>query len=263
MKKILAAIGFILLLAINQQVAYAGTLNEYETEVVNAAKGTFESHGITYQVDSAYVDELIAYLKEDNIDITAQQRDKAISIMFSNVEQGVEAGYLMPVEVGKSADEDGNVKESGNSEGSIKESGSSEGRIKKSDNSEGSKEKSDSSKGTGNLDNSQQNQTEESDGVGESTSNITKDKSEEFVNKIMNQQETITKIDTDKGKVTVTSGKDDNPITVNTVIKNTGFNLNNTFLMVVILVSVMVLCIVAAIQLRLFVHEEEKHRYEK
>jgi hypothetical protein len=140
MKKILAAIGFILLLAINQQVAYAGTLNEYETEVVNAAKGTFESHGITYQVDSAYVDELIAYLKEDNIDITAQQRDKAISIMFSNVEQGVEAGYLMPVEVGKSADEDGNVKESGNSEGSIKESGSSEGRIKKSDNSEGSRQ---------------------------------------------------------------------------------------------------------------------------
>jgi hypothetical protein len=257
MKKILAAIGFILFFAINQQVAYAGTLNEYETEVVNAAKGTFESHGITYQVDSAYVDELIAYLKEDNIDITAQQRDKAISIMFSNVEQGVEAGYLMPVEVGKSADEDGNVKESGNSEGSIKESGSSEGSIEGSDNSEGSKEKTD------NLDNSQQDQTEELDGADESTSNITKDKSEEFVNKIMNQQDTITEIDTDKGKVTVTSGKDNNPITVNTVIKNTGFNLNNTFLMVVILVSVMVLCIVAAIQLRLFVHEEEKHRYEK
>ena len=260
MKKILAAIGFILFFAINQQVAYAGTLNEYETEVVNAAKGTFESHGITYQVDSAYVDELIAYLKEDNIDITAQQRDKAISIMFSNVEQGVEAGYLMPVEVGKSADEDGNVKESGNSEGSIKESGSSEG----------SKEESVNSKGTGHLDNSQQNQTEESDGVteeldgvDESTSNITKDKSEEFVNKIIDQQETITKIDTDKGKVTVTSGKDNNLITVSTVIKNTGFNLNNTFLMVVILVSVMVLCIVAAIQFRLFVHEEEKHRYEK
>ena len=257
MKKILAAIGFILFFAINQQVAYAGTLNEYETEVVNAAKGTFDSHGITYQVDSAYVDELIAYLKEDNIDITAQQRDKAISIMFSNVEQGVEAGYLMPVEVGKSADEDGNVKESGNSEGSIKESGSSEGSIKESGNSEGSKE------GTGNLDNSQQDQTEELDGVDESTSNITKDKSEEFVNKIIDQQETITKIDTDKGKVTVTSGKDNNLITVSTVIKNTGFNLNNTFLMVVILVSVMVLCIVAAIQFRLFVHEEEKHRYEK
>jgi hypothetical protein len=257
MKKILAAIGFILFFAINQQVAYAGTLNEYETEVVNAAKGTFESHGITYQVDSAYVDELIAYLKEDNIDITAQQRDKAISIMFSNVEQGVEAGYLMPVEVGKSADEDGNVKESGNSEGSIKESGSSEGSIEGSDNSEGSKEKTD------NLDNSQQDQTEELDGADESTSNITKDKSEEFVNKIMNQQDTITEIDTDKGKVTVTSGKDNNPITVNTVIKNTGFNLNNTFLMVVILVSVMVLCIVAAIQLRLFVHKEEKYKYEK
>jgi len=180
-------------------------------------------------------------------------RDKAISIMFSNVEQGVEAGYLMPVEAGKSADEDGNVKESGNSEGSIKESGNSEGSIEESDNS----------KGSGNLDNSQQDQTEELDGADESTSNITKDKSEEFVNKIMNQQETITEIDTDKGKVTVTSGKDNNPITVNTVIKNTGFNLNNTFLMVVILVSVMVLCIVAAIQLRLFVHKEEKYKYEK
>ncbi len=237
MKKILAAIGFILLLAINQQVAYAGTLNEYETEVISAAKGTFEWDGVSYQVEQSYINELIEYLMQDDIDITAEQKDKAISIMFSNVEQGVEAGYLMPVEAEKSSDKDGNTKESGNSEGS--------------------------KEGTGNLDNSQQDQTEELDGVDESTSNITKDKSEEFVNKIIDQQETITKIDTDKGKVTVTSGKDDNPITVNTVIKNTGFNLNNTFLMVVILVSVMVLCIVAAIQFRLFVHEEEKHRYEK
>ena len=257
MKKVMMIIVSFLLFTANYIVAYAGGLNQYESEIVDAAKDKFEWDGVSYQVEQSYINELIEYLMQDNIDITAEQRDKAISIMFSNVEQGVEAGYLMPVEVGKSTDGNGNVKESGNSEGSIKESGSSEGSIKESGNSEGSKE------GTGNLDNSQQNQTEESDGVGESTSNITKDKSEEFVNKIMNQQETITKIDTDKGKVTVTSGKDDNPITVNTVIKNTGFNLNNTFLMVVILVSVMVLCIVAAIQLRLFVHEEEKHRYEK
>lgn len=223
MKKLLAIIGFILLFTTNQQVVYAGTLNEYETEVINAARGQFESHGIKYQVDSVYVDELIRYLMQEDIDITAEQRDKAISIMFDNIEQGVEVGYLIPVEGKKSTGEAGNIEES------------------------------DTLEEDSNLDNSQHTDIEELNEGDVSSSNS----ADEFVNQIMNNRETVTKIDTDKSKITVTSGDDNNLITVNTIIKNTGFNLNNTFLMAVILLSVTVLCIIAAIELRLFVHEEE------
>ncbi|WP_281532485.1 hypothetical protein [Anaerocolumna aminovalerica] len=235
MKKILAVIGFILLFSIKQQVVYAGTLNEYETEVINAARGQFESRGITYQVDSVYVDELIRYLMQDDIDITAEQRDKAISIMFDNVEQGVEAGYLIPVEGKNSTESNVNIEEYGNLEG------------------------------IDDFENSQHTNKieEELNGANVSTNNITGDRADEFVDQIINRSEKTTKVDTDRGKITVTSGDNNNLITVNTVIKNTGFNLNGTLSMVTILVIIMVLCIVAAIQLRLFVHEEEKYKYEK
>ncbi|MBU5331146.1 hypothetical protein KQI61_02980 [Anaerocolumna aminovalerica] len=234
MKKILAVIGFILLFSIKQQVVYAGTLNEYETEVIRAARGQFESRGITYEVDSVYVDELIRYLMQDDIDITAEQRDKAISIMFDNVEQGVEAGYLIPVERENSTEADINIGESGNLEG------------------------------TGDFADSQHTNKieEELNGADVSTSNITRDRVE-FVDQIINGSEKTTKIDTDKGKITVTSDDNNNLITVNTVIKNTGFNLNGTLFMMTILMILMVLCVVVAIQLRLFVHEEEKYKYEK
>ncbi len=234
MKKILAVIGFILLFTTKQQVVYAGTLNEYETEVIRAARGRFESRGITYQVDSVYVDELIRYLMQDDIDITAEQRDKAISIMFDNVEQGVEAGYLIPVESKNSAEADINIEESGN--------------IEETDDF---------------TDSQHMNKIEEElNGADVSTNNITGDRVE-FVEQIINGSEKTTKIDTDRGKITVTSDDSNNLITVNTVIKNTGFNLNGTLFMVTILTVIIVLCVFAAIQSRLFVHEEEKYKYEK
>ena len=235
MRKILAVIGFILLFTIKQQVVYAGTLNEYETEVIRAARGQFESRGITYQVDSVYVDELIRYLMQDDIDITAEQRDKAISIMFDNVEQGVEVGYLIPVEGKNSTEADIDIEES-----EILEE-------------------------TGDFADSQYTNKieEELNGAEVSTNNITGDRADELIDQIINGSEKTTKVDTDRGKIIVTSGDNNNLITVNTVIKNTGFNLNATLFMVTILVIIMVLCIVAAIQLRLFVHEEEKYKYEK
>lgn len=217
MKKVMIIISFLLLLIANYIVVYAGDLNQYESEVVNVAKGTFEVDGVTYQVKQTYINELIRYFMEDNVDITAKQRDEAISIMHANVNQGVDEGYLIPI----------------TEHNNIEEQTSKSQIINRTDNEE------------------------------EKMNTITDDKTEEFIHQIMNESNTTTKLDVEKGKVTVTKGEDDSLITVNTVIKNTGFNLNATVIMAFIIFTVMVICMFITYKLKLLVHEEEKYKYEK
>jgi len=225
MKKVTMIISFFLLLTTNYIVVYAGDLNQYESEVVDAAKGIFEVDGVTYQVEQSYINELIRYLKEDNVDITAEQRDEAITIMHTNIEKGVMEGYLIPVtKQDNLEDADGVQPEEQPSISHI---------------------------------------TEGKDNKEDRTNPISEEKTEEFIHQIINEPDTTTRIDAEKGKVIVTKGADDSLITLNTVIKNTGFNLNITLMMLFLLFLVMAICFFAAFKLELFIHEEEKYKYEK
>lgn len=225
MKKVMMIISFFLLLTANYIVAYAGDLNQYESEVVDAAKGTFEVDGVTYQVEQSYINELIRYFKEDSVDITAEQRDEAISIMYTNVKEGVMEGYLIP------------VTEQENSEDVDEVQSEEQPSIA--------------------------HMTESKDNKEDRTNPVSEEKTEEFIHQIINEPDTATRIDTEKGKVIVTKGADDSLITLNTVIKNTGFNLNIILMMLFLLFFVMAICLFVAFKLGLFIHEEEKYKYEK
>lgn len=78
-------------------MCHAGTINGNEKEVISAASGVFEYDGVFYKAKAGYVAALKAKLSEDNIDLTAEQSQKAIAAIYANVGTGVVRGYLIPV----------------------------------------------------------------------------------------------------------------------------------------------------------------------
>ena len=96
-----AICGFVLLMTIGaSQTAYAGSINGNEQSVLSAANGRFERDGVIYAVKPEYINSLRGYLSQNDVDLTAEQTQSAISEIYSNVKTGIESGYL--VEVGKS-----------------------------------------------------------------------------------------------------------------------------------------------------------------
>lgn len=81
-------------------VAQAGGINGNEAGVISAASGTFTYNGKEYKAGSAYINSLTGYLSADAIDLTAEQASEAIAMMYANIAQGVEQGYLYEVGAG-------------------------------------------------------------------------------------------------------------------------------------------------------------------
>lgn len=105
MKKIIFALGLLLICFVPVSTVYAGSLNSYEKQVVAAAKKTYEYDGVKYRVASSYINQLMGYLTKDGVDLTAEQRDQAIQTAFANIENGVEGGYLIPISSGNTQKE--------------------------------------------------------------------------------------------------------------------------------------------------------------
>lgn len=76
---------------------YAGELNAAEARVVSAARGTFEYEGKQYRAEESYINQLIALLNQDDIDLTSEDADELIGQMYASVEEGVNSGYLYEV----------------------------------------------------------------------------------------------------------------------------------------------------------------------
>lgn len=81
------------------QIAYAGSVNANEQSVISAVSGQFEKDGIIYAVKPEYINSVTNYLAQDDVELTAEQAQAAISEIYANVQTGVESGYL--VEVGR------------------------------------------------------------------------------------------------------------------------------------------------------------------
>lgn len=81
-------------------VVQAGGINGNEAGVISAASGTFTYNGKEYKAGSAYINSLTGYLSADAIDLTAEQASEAIAMMYANIAQGVEQGYLYEVGAG-------------------------------------------------------------------------------------------------------------------------------------------------------------------
>lgn len=94
-----------------KMITFAGGINSNEAGVITAASGTFSYNGKTYQAGSAYINSLTAYLSADDVDLNAEQASKAISMMYDNIGEGVDRGYLYEVG-GESTDQQTTTEES-------------------------------------------------------------------------------------------------------------------------------------------------------
>lgn len=80
-----------------KMIAFAGGINGDEARVISAASGTFSYDGKEYKAGSAYLNSLVSYLSGDDVDLTAEQADEAISMMYANIAEGVAQGYLYDI----------------------------------------------------------------------------------------------------------------------------------------------------------------------
>lgn len=80
-----------------KMVAFAGEINGNEARVISAASGTFVYDGKNYKAGTAYINSLISYLSADDVDLSAAQADEAIGMMYANIAEGVNGGYLYEV----------------------------------------------------------------------------------------------------------------------------------------------------------------------
>lgn len=200
MKKAILGIGFFILMLSGGTVAYAGPLNAYEQAIINAAKGRFEVDGKQYRVDSAYINQLISYLSSDGVDLTSDQKAEAISTMYASVEEGIEQGYLYPIE-----DEQEDTEFTEEQTDIVTTKDIETGQIVSKDNSDGSI-------------------------ISGTESGTSSDQEIEA---------------TDSGS------------TEDTVIKNTGFNLNTTLIIAVGAAILMLICIFETIRSDFFAHTDE------
>ena len=75
----------------------AGGINSEESRVLTVARGSFEYEGEKYVAKRYFVDQLIAYMSREDIDLSAEQADSAISKIYANVETGVREGYIVKI----------------------------------------------------------------------------------------------------------------------------------------------------------------------
>ena len=74
--------------------AYAGSINGNEQSIVSVINGQFEQDGVIYKVRQEYINSAMGYLQQDDVDLTAEQAQSVISEIYSNVQTGVDSGYL-------------------------------------------------------------------------------------------------------------------------------------------------------------------------
>ncbi len=223
MKKIIV-LGILIFIAANVQIVQAGELNQYEAEIVSKARGQFEKDGVKYQVDPVLVQELINYLSLDETDLTAAQKNEVIAQMYANIEQGIEEGYLIPVTV------------------QDKEEVAKENHVEAADGDSAVSEENEKDK-TAEEDNKVK--TEKKGVAGN-----------DFFKKI---KKPVTNLETDKnnGRVTVTDEEGGILLTVDTVVKNTGFNINGTIVMLTGMGIVFGICSITAYRCGFLNHRKE------
>ncbi len=105
----------------------AGDLNADEARVVAAAGGTFTYEGKTYRAYRNYVNSLVSYLSDDDVDLTAAQADEVIAEMYDSIAEGIERGYLYEVTADTDASETATDEVGISEEAAVDETLSSEG----------------------------------------------------------------------------------------------------------------------------------------
>lgn len=104
----------LVLIALSSQFIFAGSINSNEQRIIGEASGRFTYNGVNYVASTSSMNQLKDYLLQDDIDLTAEQADKAISLMYQNVKRGVLEGYIIPTSGQKGTEnQDGNDDQEG------------------------------------------------------------------------------------------------------------------------------------------------------
>lgn len=94
-KMIIMVITVLVVYNCSLRTVYAGGVNGNEASIVAVASGTFTYDGKKYHATQSAINTLIGYLSRDDIDLTSDQASKAIGMIYANVEAGVSGGYLV------------------------------------------------------------------------------------------------------------------------------------------------------------------------
>jgi hypothetical protein len=247
MKKAIVILIILLCVVIAPITVYAGSLNENESAIVGVAQGEFELDGVKYKVDSSYIDALVNYLCQDDIDLTSAQKDAAIQKIYANVRKGVADGYLIPIEQKSSTSEEElgikDTKIDSNSDESLLEKGEEDSsQINESDETNEFITDIviiDDYKDTGKI-----------EAANSSNPSGTKNSSSE-------EKITSTVIDKKSSTIRVVNDQNESLLTVSTQIKNTGFNIVQTIVVLVILATVLGVSVAVAIKYVYFARKHE------
>lgn len=90
-----AVISIVVFLSAGVRIHAEGGINSNEARVISVARGGFAYNNELYIAKQEYVDQLIGYLSRENINMTESQADKAINAIYSNIETGVNEGYIV------------------------------------------------------------------------------------------------------------------------------------------------------------------------
>ncbi|MDF2803647.1 MAG: hypothetical protein K0S61_3550 [Anaerocolumna sp.] len=236
-RKIIAGItsiilGTVLIFILNVSIVHANSLNANEAAIISAAQGTFDSNGISYKVDPQFIGQLISYLSQEDVDLNADQKDEVIGMMFSNIESGVAEGYLIPVN-----EQEGNIENQDDAGESEEDVSGEEDTISGGDkNIEGEITTSEENS-------SKENETQEYDNA--------------VLDEIRKQPTTKTEVDQNKNRVIVTKEDNSNVLVVNTVIKNTGYNLTPVLITISVFVLITIICLLITIKYNFFKQEDQ------
>lgn len=282
MKKQIFLLAVMLLCLGLSSTAYAGSINSNEQAVLSAAEGTYTYQGAQYRLDSSYISQLKEYMMSDDVNLTAQQRDKALASVNNYIEKGVKEHYLVPVngksdqqskEVGSGSASTGNTQ--GSSDQTSTSSDTSADKKSVSDNSGTNTSQSDRTEDTIKIDRTQAGNEDKnslaSDRVDKSGSQKkSKSNVDEFMKDIFTENNEITakpsgKTATEKDsnrkdkKDSITDGqnKTADHNTANRVIKDTGFDLSSTLFVAVFMIIIMAAAIIVTIRYHYFTQIEE------
>jgi hypothetical protein len=251
MKALILSLGIYLLSITVTQVAYAGVLGDNEAQVVEAAKGIYEFDGLKYQVDPSYIKQLIEYFSSDDGDLTSEQKEEVLQSVYSYIEIGVKEGYLITVK--DQTNQEVITPVPGNSENDTSEETPGK-TIPDTDNTE----IDDTNTGSSN------DEIEDSLDDKEEVSNI--NNSEEATTTTTDNDLTVLPTP-EPNNSSIVDGEDTQGITEdnendinrteNPIIKNTGFDLNRTVIMIVGMGMLMLVGIIVTIKYNYFAQSDE------
>lgn len=244
MKKIILTLGIILIYISTASVAYAGTLNSYEQDVIAAAGRNFEYKGAEYRLDPAYIAKLENYLASDEVDLTKEQRDSILGSVNDYIQSGIDGGYLVPA---------GQKHQSGDSAGkaSGQDTGQSSNQDENNSGSSASNNTAGKSSDTAAVDSKQTNTAAASAGNAAGTAETmdTADSSgDKFMGGLLEEADTPQSGETAAYQSNNTAGQ---------VIKDTGFNLDTTIIIAALMGVLMIAGILIAIKNNYFAQSDE------